>query len=132
MPGEVTFAVGVNTGHVGIPWPLGRLDVSNERLRVRGWPVAWFKERSAPRTSVEGISAQISGWRPVLWIQDSGARFAKVEVEIPVGTDAIISELRRKGYPVVDRRPRSAIVMAGQGEMVRVGSSQGIILKNGN
>lgn len=101
-----TFAVTVVIGRRITGWPFGRLDISREFVRVRGFG---RKERHVPRDAVIRITCErtLTG-RHLMWIEDVAGNFHDTRLELATGSGRIIDELRACGYPVeaVDRRLR--------------------------
>jgi hypothetical protein len=103
-----TFAVGAKVGRKSAGWPFARLDVGDEAIRVRCWPVPWFGSLSIGKEVILDIS--IYTYSPGLYylkVKDSGENYAKVSVYIPIRPEHVIGELRARGYPVTDRRRRA-------------------------
>jgi hypothetical protein len=103
-PGIGTFAVTVVSGLRITGWPFGRLDVSREFLRVRGFG---RKERRAACGNVTLVTCQRTrAVRSLLRIGDLGGRFRDTRLELAVGSGRIMDGLRACGYlaEAVDRR----------------------------
>jgi hypothetical protein len=85
-------------------WPFGRFDVGRDGLRVRlGFP--WFVSRSAGQDTITAVtvSRRFAGIF-CLRFEDTSQCLAHVLVGMPVRGQQIVDELRRSGYPVVDRK----------------------------
>jgi hypothetical protein len=97
-PGPKTFAVTAVIGRQTTSWPFGRLDVSHEFLRVRGFG---RKERHAPASTVTRITCERSfAGLPLMRIDDLAGHFHDTRVELATGSGRIVDELRACGYPV--------------------------------
>jgi hypothetical protein len=103
QPGLTTFAVTAVIGRRVTSWPFGRLDVSRECLRVRGFG---SKERHAPVTSVTRIICERSFFGlSSMWIDDLAGHFGDTRLDLATSSGRIMDELRDCGYLVeaVDR-----------------------------
>lgn len=102
-PGFRTFAVTAVIGRRISSWPFGRLEISREFLRARGFG---RRERQAPGSAVTRITCKrdFTGLSR-LRIDDVDGHFDDTRLELPVGSRRIMDELRTCGYPVqaVDR-----------------------------
>jgi hypothetical protein len=97
-PGIRTFAVTAVIGRRITGWPFGRLDVSREFLRVRGFG---RKERQAACGSVTLVTRKrTSAGRSLMRIDDLGGHFRGTRLELAVGSGRIMVGLRACGYPV--------------------------------
>jgi hypothetical protein len=99
-----TFVVSAAIGHqlVGTPWPFARLDICDEAIIVR----TMFKERSCPKSEITDISLEWYGPNKQLLFDDVAGKMANVTVVLAMRVKGVVGELRRRGYPVVDRRER--------------------------
>lgn len=89
-------------GHTaGTPWPLGRLHICDESITVR----SLFKTRTSPKSQITDISLERLGPQYQLLFKAS-SEMAGVVVGIIMRFEGVVGELRRRGYPVVDRRSR--------------------------
>jgi hypothetical protein len=96
-----TFVVSALIGHIaGTPWPLGRLYVSDEAITVR----TLFKQRTCLKSEVIDISLERLGPQYQLLFADTAGKMANVAVLLIMRTAGVVGELRRRGWPVVDRR----------------------------
>lgn len=97
-----TFVVSVIMGHAfGSPWPFGRLHISDETIIVR----TMFREKTCPKSEITDISLERFGPQNQLLFEDTGGKMAGVAVVLAMRVKGVVSELRRRGYPVMDRRP---------------------------
>lgn len=103
-PSWRSFGVEAYAGRKIAGWPLGRLDIAPEGLRVR-LLFPWFMTRSAARDmiTVVSVTRTVAGVCCVRF-EDCGQCLADVHVHLPVRAQRIINELRRCGYVVVDRK----------------------------
>ena len=100
---QKTFVVSVIIGNfVGSPWPFGRLYICDEAITVR----TIFRERNCPRSEITDVSLERLGPQNQLLFQDVAGRMAGVAVVMAMKVSGVVDELRRRGYPVVDRRGR--------------------------
>jgi hypothetical protein len=98
-----TFAVSAMIGRLtGTPWPFGRLDIGDEAITVR----TFFKEKRCPKSEVTDISLERLGPQYQLVFEDEAGKMADVTVGLAMRVKGVVGELRRRGYPVVDRRER--------------------------
>lgn len=98
-----TFVVSALIGHaVGTPWPFGRLHISDETVTVS----TVFKGKTCLKSEITGISLQKFGPQNQLLFEDATGKMAGVTVVLSMRVEGVVGELRRRGYPVVDRRPR--------------------------
>jgi hypothetical protein len=99
-----TFVVSTAIGQqfVGTPWPFGRLFISDESIIVR----TMFKERSCPKSEITSISLVWYGPNKQLLFDDAAGKMTNVTVVLAMRVKSVVGELRRRGYPVVDRRGR--------------------------
>jgi hypothetical protein len=96
-----TFVVSALIGHfAGTPWPLGRLYVCDEAITVR----TWFKEKTCLKSEIVDISLERFGPQHQLLFGDAAGKMADVAVVLAMRTKGVVGELRRRGYPVMDRR----------------------------
>lgn len=96
-----SFVVSVIIGHlVGSPWPFGRLHISDQTITVR----SMFRERTCPRSEITDISLERLGPRNQLLFEDAAGKMAGVAVVLAMRVKGVTGELRRRGYPMVDRR----------------------------
>jgi len=89
---------------------VGRLDLGADDVRVR-LPFPWLETRSATKDTITLVTVDrtIAGaW--CVRFEDSGQRLADVHVHLPVRAQRIIDELRRRGYPVADRKTGQPVV----------------------
>jgi hypothetical protein len=109
-PPRRSFAVEAHAGRKIAGWPLGRLDVGADGLRVR-LPFPWFLTRSAAKDTITMVSVAttVTGARCVRF-EDSGQRLADVHIHLPVRAQRIIGQLRRCGYPVTDRKTGQPVI----------------------
>jgi hypothetical protein len=90
-------------GHLaGSPWPFGRFHICDETITVR----SMFREKSCPRSEITDISLERLGPQNQLLFEDAAGKMAGVAVVLAVRVKGVVDELRRRGYPVVDRRAR--------------------------
>lgn len=109
-----TFVVSVIIGRAfGSPWPFGRLHVSDETITVR----TMFREKTCPKSEITEISLERLGPQNQLLFEDAGGKMTGVAVVLAVRVKSVVGELRRLGYPVVDRR--SSILSLPQGVVSR-------------
>jgi hypothetical protein len=108
--GRKTFLVSVQIGLLATVWPLGRLHISDESITVR----SLFKTRTSPKSQITDISLERYRMANELLFKDSGG-LAGVMVFMPARAEGVLGELRRRGYPVVDRRPRLLPLPQGAG-----------------
>jgi hypothetical protein len=101
-----SFAVGAYVGRKAAGWPFGRLDVADDNITVRCWPLPWFGPQTMSKETIIEISLEKSLTLDHLKFVDSENSFTKVSVDLPVRSKRAISELKARGYPVVDRRPK--------------------------
>lgn len=95
-----TFVVSALIGHLaGTPWPLGRLYVSDEAIAVR----TLFKKRTCLKSEIIDISLERFGPQYQLLFVDAAGTMADVAVVLIMRTEGVVGELRRRGYPVMDR-----------------------------
>jgi hypothetical protein len=100
---QKTFVVSAIIGHfVGTSWPFGRLHISDDMITVR----TMFRKRSCPKSQITDISLQRLGPQNQLLFEDPAGRMADVAVVLAMRVRDVLGELRRRGYPVVDRRGR--------------------------
>jgi hypothetical protein len=98
-----TFVVSAVIGHfVGTPWPLGRLYVSDEAITVR----TAFRERTSLKSEITDIALERLGPNYQLNFEDTSGKMTDVTVLLAMRVKGVVGELRRRGYPVVDRRRR--------------------------
>jgi hypothetical protein len=96
-----TFVVSTLIGHfAGTPWPLGRVHVSDEAITVR----TLFRKKTCPKSEITDISLERLGPQYQLLFEDSSGQMADVAVAMAMRVNGVVGELRRRGYPVVDRR----------------------------
>ena len=101
-----SFAVGAYVGRKAAGWPFARLDVADDSITVRCWPLPWFGPRMVNKRAIIEISLKKNTVLDHLKFIDSENSFARVSVDLPIRPKRVISELRARGYPVVDRRPK--------------------------
>lgn len=98
-----TFVVSVIMGHAfGSPWPFGRLHISDESITVR----TVFREKTCPKSAITEISLERLGPQNQLLFEDAAGKMAGVTVALAMRVEGVVGELRRRGYPVVNRRSR--------------------------
>jgi hypothetical protein len=98
-----TFVVSVIMGHLfGSPWPFGRLHICDETITVR----SMFREKTCPRSEITDISLERLGPQNQLLFVDAADKMSGVAVVLATRVKGVVGELRRRGYPVVDRRAR--------------------------
>ena len=98
-----TFVVSVVIGRfVGTPWPFGRLYVSDEGITAR----SVSRQRSCPKSEITDISLERLGPQNQLLFEDVSGKLSGVSIVIIMRVGGVIGELRRRGYPVTDRRAR--------------------------
>lgn len=98
---RATFVVSAVIGQlVGTPWPFGRFEVSDNAVTVR----TMFRERTCPRSEIREISLAWFGPNKQLMFDDPAGKMADVTVFLAMRVQGVVGELRRHGYPVVDRR----------------------------
>jgi hypothetical protein len=102
-PGR-SFAVEAHAGRKIAGWPLGRLCIGADGLRVRlGFP--WFVTRSAGKNAITTV--RVTRIFPGVWclrFDDCGQRLADTHVHLPFRRRRIVDELRQCGYAVTDRK----------------------------
>jgi len=88
------------------PDAVGRLDVADDELVVRCRLVPVFRPRSVARSVITAVALDRRWGRDRLTVSDIEGAFSAVAVALQSRADAaaVIDELRRRGYPVVDRR----------------------------
>ena len=101
-----SFAVGAYVGRKAASWPFARLDVADDSITVRCWPLPWFGAHTARKNTILEISLQKNLVLDHLKFQDSEKSLAGVSVDLPIRPKRVISELKARGYPVTDRRPK--------------------------
>ena len=90
-------------GHfAGTPWPMGRLRISDEAITVR----TMFREKTCLKSEITGISLEKLGPQNQLVFEDAAGKMADVVVGLAMRVKGVVTELQRRGYPVVDGRPR--------------------------
>jgi hypothetical protein len=100
---RTTFVVSAIIGRfVGSPWPLGRLYICDDAITVR----TVFKERTCLKSEITEISLERFELHNQLLFEDAAGEMAEVAVLFAMRVTGVVAELRRRGYPVVDRRPR--------------------------
>lgn len=100
-PNRKTFVVSALIGHVtGTPWPLGRFYVSDEAITVR----TLTRKRTCPKSEIIDISLERLGPQYQLLFVDAAGKMADVSVGLIMRTEGVVGELRRRGWPVMDRR----------------------------
>lgn len=87
---------------VGTPWPFGRLYVSDEAISVR----TLSREKTCPKSEITDISLERLGLQNQLLFEDAAGEMADVAVGLAMRVKGVVGELRRRGYPVVDRRSK--------------------------
>lgn len=95
-----SFRVGAYIGHRVRGWPFGRLYIGQDGIRVRAWPL----ERYAERELIDEVV--IEKKRSVIYVlkvRDAGGIFTSTSVDITVGHNKILAQLRRRGYRVSDQ-----------------------------
>ncbi|HUB41982.1 MAG TPA: hypothetical protein VMA72_24305 [Streptosporangiaceae bacterium] len=98
-----TFVVSALIGRfMGSPWPFGRLYISDEEIIVR----TAFRERACHKSQITAISLERLGPNSQLLFEDTEGKMADVAVALAMRVKGVVGELKRRGYPVVDRRPR--------------------------
>jgi hypothetical protein len=90
---------------VGAPWPLGRLYVSDQAITVR----TLSKQRTCPKSEITDISLERLGPNYQLLFEDAAGKLADVAVVLAMRVKGVVGELRRRGYPVTDRRGTSLL-----------------------
>jgi hypothetical protein len=100
---QKTFVVSAVIGHlVGSPWPFGRLHISDQAITV----CTLSKEKTCPKSQITGIFVDRLGPQNQLLFEDATGAMADVTVVLAMRVKGVAGELRRRGYPVVDRRAR--------------------------
>jgi hypothetical protein len=99
-----TFAVGAYVGRKAAGWPFARLDVSDDRLTVRCWPLPWFRPRTVSKEEIAAVEVGKNTVIDHLSFQVEGGAFEKVSIDLPVRPKRVIRELKARGYVVVDSR----------------------------
>lgn len=94
-----TFVVGIYFGHRIVSWPFGRLDITREQIGVRSWPIG-RRSVMVPRTGVNAISVKKGRAVSSLKVEDVGAEFANVVVEMPFSVGRIICKCENYGYQI--------------------------------
>ena len=96
-----TFLVTAIIGHfVGTPWLFGRLHIGDDAIAVR----TMSNEKTCPRAEIADISLERLGPQNQLLFEDPAGKMADVAVVLAMRVKGVVGELRRRGYPVVDRR----------------------------
>jgi hypothetical protein len=85
-------------------WPLARLDIGQEALRVR-LPFPWFTTRAAAIATITAVTVRTAfdGTTGVVF-EDSRQALSDVRIAMPFRGDRVIAELRKNGYDVRDLR----------------------------
>jgi hypothetical protein len=94
------FIAEIRTRNRIIPWPFGRLEVSDAGITLRAWPAAWFQPREASRDSIYSVSATRMWNIIAIGFKTSDASLADVTVHVTTNYRRVIAELKRCGYPV--------------------------------
>jgi len=98
-----TFVVSAIIGHLaGSPWPFGRLYISDEAITVR----TLSRKKTCPKSEITDIFLDRLGPQNHLLFDDATGAMADVTVVLAMRVKGVVGELRRRGYPVVDRRAR--------------------------
>jgi hypothetical protein len=98
-----TFVVSVLIGRfAGTPWPFGRLHISDQGITVS----SVFRQRSCPKSEITAITLERFGPQNHLLFEDASGKLSAVSVVIIMRVKSVVGELGRRGYPVMDRRPR--------------------------
>lgn len=87
-----------------VGWPFGRLDVADDALVMRFWPLPRSAPRSAPKRTIKEIHIRRRYFRVLLTIDDSEGVFRDISLEVPYGIARLIRELNAQGYLVIDAR----------------------------
>lgn len=94
-----SFRVGSYIGHRARGWPFGRLYIGQDGIRVRAWP----RERYAERESIdEVIIEKKRRVTYVLKVRAAVGSFTGTTVDITIGRNNILAQLRSCGYRVSD------------------------------
>jgi hypothetical protein len=97
------FVVSAMIGHlVGSPWPFGRLRISDEAITVH----TLFRGKTCLKSEITGIFVDRLGPQNQLLFEDAAGTMADVTVVVAMRVKGVAGELRRREYPVVDRRAR--------------------------
>jgi hypothetical protein len=98
-----TFIVSAMIGpFAGTSWPFGRLSISDDAITVR----TMFRERSCQKSEITAISLERLGPQSQLLFEDAAGGMPDVAVVLAMRVKGVVDDLRRRGYPVVDRRAR--------------------------
>lgn len=65
-----------------------------------------FRERTCPKSEITDISLERLGPQYQLLFEDTTGKMADVVVGLAMRVKGVVSELRNRGYPIVDRRGR--------------------------
>ena len=63
-----------------------------------------FNEKKCPKAEITGISLERLGPQNQLLFADPAGKMADVAVVLAMRVKGVVGELRRRGYPVTDRR----------------------------
>jgi hypothetical protein len=96
-----TFIVSAMIGNfAGTPWPFGRFEIYDDAITVR----TILNERTCLKSEITNISLERFRMAYQLLFEDETGRMANVAVGLTMRVKGVVSELQRRGYPVVDRR----------------------------
>jgi len=122
--GVRSFAVGAYVGRKAAGFPFARLDVADDSITVRCWPLPWFGAHTVSKNAILEISLQKNLVLDHLKFIDSDECFARVSVDLPIRPKRVISELKARGYrwsivgpPRFFRRASSLGLMDGTMQM---------------
>jgi len=62
------------------------------------------REKTCPKSEITDISLERFGPQNQLLFEDAAGKMADVTVVLAMRVKGVVGELRRRGYPVVDRR----------------------------
>jgi Bacterial PH domain len=99
---QKTFLASVLIGRrSGTVWPLGRLRICDESITAR----SLFRTRTSPKSQIIEISVSRQGMgNGLLFVASGEIAGVLIYAARPSRVDRVAGELRRRGYPVVDRR----------------------------
>lgn len=96
------FASVLIGGLFGSPRPFGRLEIRDEAIAVR----SIFREGTCLKSEITDISLECLGSQYQLVFEDAEGKLSDVVVALIMRVHGVVGELRRRAYPVVDRRGR--------------------------
>jgi hypothetical protein len=84
----------------GTPWPFRRLYIDDGAITVR----TSFREKTCLKSEITEISLKKYGPANQLVFDDVTGKMVDVGVVLSMRVKGVVTELERRGYPVVDRR----------------------------